>query len=685
MELSNISNESFKNIINYTQNENIIGEKGYCFSDNDLNNWNFYNDGDIDNPIDGTGGTSTGLTLTTTSIAGEILKGEKSFKLTKGAANYRGEGISQDFTLDNNHHEYFEITLDYQYKDGATLGFNFFVYDITNSTLLINDSITKNGYSNKVNKKIYINIPQTCLSFRIGLHVYTELSIESVIIFDSIKFRKIDFFVNNNGSVFKQPTPFNISSTSDHDFLNSQNTMIYTGNNYSVTQQTDNSIIITHEDSRIYGNNVTLLGNNAYCAGRDTIIGHENIIYNSQENNTSTIVGYNNYNVYLTKSCILGSNNTGIYNANCCIIGYNNDVTYGLYSITIGYNNTHGVFGTYNENICIGTGNTIEGGDYDNPNIVLGNNFNITGPATKNIFIGSSASDSYLTDTIIIGNECNANGEDQCIIIGNNSFVSNSSDCIAIGDSCGASQKSTCLGSRGYSSINSIAVGYDTSSSIYSVSIGNSSYAYIYSVAIGNNSSCSDNYGVAIGSSAKSDFSYAIAIGNNAQSNSNYSIAIGSNRTARIPRCLSTQASILPKDNGESEEFLYFSSFENIIASQEIDLTTAPITSSSMNVPIGTTFYLDEVGIILSSLTGTVTSQPDVSVGITAINGKIYLDNVTTTGLINLRDRYKTSTFNSSDIIHGGYTVSLSVESAIGGPSAASGRFYIKGILIENE
>ena len=61
--------------------------------------WATYNDGTA-KPVDGTGGTVTNLTLGVTAT--NPIMGTESFQVVKAAANIQGEGISYDFTIDEN-------------------------------------------------------------------------------------------------------------------------------------------------------------------------------------------------------------------------------------------------------------------------------------------------------------------------------------------------------------------------------------------------------------------------------------------------------------------------------------------------------------------------------------------------------------------------------------------------------
>lgn len=64
----------------------------------DTSGWSTYKDAAVSQPVDGTGGAPS-VTVTRTTTAGEVLVGSASFKLSKGASNLQGEGVSTDVTI----------------------------------------------------------------------------------------------------------------------------------------------------------------------------------------------------------------------------------------------------------------------------------------------------------------------------------------------------------------------------------------------------------------------------------------------------------------------------------------------------------------------------------------------------------------------------------------------------------
>ncbi len=78
--------------INYIENSD---------AETDTTGWVTYADAAGTSPVDGTGGTATGVTFTRSTDVGFILRGDASFALDKDASNRQGKGASYDFTIDH--------------------------------------------------------------------------------------------------------------------------------------------------------------------------------------------------------------------------------------------------------------------------------------------------------------------------------------------------------------------------------------------------------------------------------------------------------------------------------------------------------------------------------------------------------------------------------------------------------
>ena len=142
-------------------NETAIGSAGATGGINYIDNpsaetgtdgWSTYADAAGTTPVDGTGG-SANVTLTRTTAAAEILRGDASFELTV-PANSQGEGFSYDFTIDKaDQNKVLGIWFDVDATDSnyADDDLQVFIYDKDQSQLITPTSPT-NGYKIKGNQ-----------------------------------------------------------------------------------------------------------------------------------------------------------------------------------------------------------------------------------------------------------------------------------------------------------------------------------------------------------------------------------------------------------------------------------------------------------------------------------------------------------------------------------------------------
>jgi len=166
-------------------NETAIGSAGATGGINYIDNpsaetgtdgWATYADAAGTTPVDGTGG-SANVTLTRTTTAGEILRGDASFELTVDAANRQGEGFSYDFTIDKADQNkvlgiWFDVdATDANYDDDDL---QVFIYDKDQSQLITPTSPT-NGYKIKANqyrhRVAFAPYDTTSNDYRLIIHV----------------------------------------------------------------------------------------------------------------------------------------------------------------------------------------------------------------------------------------------------------------------------------------------------------------------------------------------------------------------------------------------------------------------------------------------------------------------------------------------------------------------------------
>lgn len=117
----------------------VSSSKAWDFEDGLSTGWSTYADAAAVSPVDGTGGTAN---VTFAASSSSPLRGAFSGLFTKDAANRQGEGVSVDFTLDNQDTgKPFTLNIDcsasaaYTGSSGTEYA-RVYVYDVTNAALL---------------------------------------------------------------------------------------------------------------------------------------------------------------------------------------------------------------------------------------------------------------------------------------------------------------------------------------------------------------------------------------------------------------------------------------------------------------------------------------------------------------------------------------------------------------------
>lgn len=149
--------------INYIDNPDAdSGTTGYAT----------YADAAGSEPIDGTGGVA-GITFTVNTTT--PLRGPNDFQLSKGASNLQGNGVSYDFTIDNqDKNQKLKIEFDYagtaNFVAGSSSDVRVFIYDITNNTLIRPDRTTLTTGAGTYISSFYAS---SSTSYRLIFHVAT--------------------------------------------------------------------------------------------------------------------------------------------------------------------------------------------------------------------------------------------------------------------------------------------------------------------------------------------------------------------------------------------------------------------------------------------------------------------------------------------------------------------------------
>lgn len=143
--------------------------------------------------------------------------------------------------------------------------------------------------------------------------------------------------------------------------------------------------------------------------------------------------------------------------------------------------------------------------------------------------------------------------------------------------------------------------------------------------------------------------------------------------------------SLLPSSNyyGTSKLHVTHSGQENIIMSQEFDCKVGSTTPVSITLPLNTRFFVNEVGVIITSLVGTIGTKPTLSFGVSGSDASLLAATLTTmTAAVGGRNRYTTLLNND-----GVTSLTARVTTAASGGSLTTllARVYFKGMLVENE
>ncbi|MDP6584625.1 MAG: hypothetical protein QF535_08195, partial [Anaerolineales bacterium] len=303
-----------------------------------------------------------------------------------------------------------------------------------------------------------------------------------------------------------------------------------------------------------------------------------------------------------------------------------------------------------------------------------GMGFGVTASGTNSTAVGHTAQALATSSTVIGYDSCAATSATYSVAVGYCAKVSNT-DTTAVGvASCaiqvGASAfgRSSCATRTG-----STAIGY------YTKAITSD-----YTTAVGGQSCATGLNATAMGRIAKAMANYSQAYGYYACTLAVNSTAIGFCSSARIANTTNiTGALISKKDTGHADEteaaaFYQYSSAETTLMTKEIDLEVA--ACHTITIPAGATFWVNEMGVI-STVVDTLTTQATVSIGCATDCTDYLLDNLQTVELTAAKKRERYIPNNAEDGLQ-----TITVEIATGATATtAKGRFYFKGMLVEDE
>ena len=156
--------------------------------------WATYADAAAATPVDGTGG-SPNVTFAVTSTASEVLRGSRSLKLVKDAANRQGQGVANSITVERQDYEASKtLFVSFDYKTTANYASNdirVFVYDVTNAVLYNVQSLTGSGeIAASTTASRFVGSFQTVASstqYRVIFHVATTNATAYDLILDTVQ------------------------------------------------------------------------------------------------------------------------------------------------------------------------------------------------------------------------------------------------------------------------------------------------------------------------------------------------------------------------------------------------------------------------------------------------------------------------------------------------------------------
>lgn len=159
-----------------------------------IGDWVAYDDGAVDTPVDGTGG-SPGISIARTTTGSEILRGNASFEITKPGADHQGEGVSVDFIIDpRDQGRQLEISFDYKIQGAGTYAssdLQVFVYDVTNTNIIgLVDDYSGQILSPASEGSTFVskfNAASDSTSYRLIFHIATATTEAFNFIFDTVR------------------------------------------------------------------------------------------------------------------------------------------------------------------------------------------------------------------------------------------------------------------------------------------------------------------------------------------------------------------------------------------------------------------------------------------------------------------------------------------------------------------
>lgn len=200
------------------------------------------------------------------------------------------------------------------------------------------------------------------------------------------------------------------------------------------------------------------------------------------------------------------------------------------------------------------------------------------------------------------------------------------------------------------------------------------------SIALGKTPISSGLGAIALGTAPTASGTNTIGIGNGTTATGVNAIAIGDIADSPIAHAINFSGINIVRKNNSIYNALspheVYSGNQVVILSEEIDLKTALDFADTVIFDTGSTFYLDEVGLIVSTATA-ITVAPNISFGSSSNSTSLLASTASTKLVAKGRDKFTPLSLD------GQVTLSGSVKTAATGTSM-TGRFYWKGVLVED-
>lgn len=153
-----------------------------------ITGWNTYKDAAAATPADGTGGSPTVITIARNTTT--PLNGVADLKISKSAANGQGEGVSIDVTVPSGY-QYaqkgqIKLLLNSNTTNFVAGDFVFYVYDVTNSTLITPNVTSMSKYKGAIS--ITWDSSATGTSYRLIMHCAVTTTLAYDIYIDDVIF-----------------------------------------------------------------------------------------------------------------------------------------------------------------------------------------------------------------------------------------------------------------------------------------------------------------------------------------------------------------------------------------------------------------------------------------------------------------------------------------------------------------